>query len=67
MYINKQLELMPKEKVSTSEVTASAPWRARTVAVLPYDCLSVTCNDGVAGTVDMLQLIFSEKPVFIQP
>ncbi|MGZ0019871.1 DUF2442 domain-containing protein [Nitrosomonas sp. wSCUT-2] len=65
MYINKQLELMPTEKVnspsSTSEVTAPAPWRARTIAVLPDYCLSVTCNDGTAGTVDMSQLIFSEK------
>lgn len=61
MYINKQLELMPTEKVNTSKVTVSAPWRARTVAVLPDYCLSVTCNNGVTGTVDMSQLIFSEK------
>lgn len=56
---------MPTEKVnspsSTSEVTASVPWRARTVAVLPDYCLSVTCNVGTTGIVDMSQLIFSEK------
>jgi hypothetical protein len=61
MYINKQLELMPKEKVNTSKVTASASWRARTVAVLPDYCLSVICNDGATGVVDMSQFIFSEK------
>ena len=65
MYINKQLELMPTEKVnspsSASEVTASVPLRARTVAVVPDYCLSVTCNDGRTGIVNMSQLIFSEK------
>ncbi|MBS0424067.1 MAG: DUF2442 domain-containing protein [Proteobacteria bacterium] len=33
----------------------------RSVVVLPDYCLSVTCNDGVTGIVDMSQLIFSEK------
>jgi len=61
MYINKQLELMPTEKLTPVKLPHQPPWRARTVAVLPDYCLSVTCNDGVAGTVDMSQLIFSEK------
>jgi hypothetical protein len=56
---------MPTEKIdslsSISKVTASAPCRARTVAVLSDYCLSVTCNDGMAGIVDMSQLILSEK------
>lgn len=46
----------------TIGVTASAPWRARTVTVLLDYCLSVTCNDGTTGTIDMSQLILSEKP-----
>ncbi len=56
---------MPTEKIdslsSISKVTASAPWRARTVAVLSDYCLSVTCNDGMTGFVDMSQLIFNER------
>ena len=46
----------------TIGVTASAPWRVRTVTVLLDYCLSVTCNDGATGAIDMSQLIFSEKP-----
>lgn len=46
----------------TIGVTASAPWRVRTVTVLLDYCLSVTCNDGSTGTIDMSQLILSEKP-----
>ncbi|MER0214720.1 MAG: DUF2442 domain-containing protein [Nitrosomonas sp.] len=45
----------------SSGITAVAPWRIRSVTVLPDYCLSVTCNDGTAGTVNMSQLIFSEK------
>lgn len=45
----------------SSGIKAVAPWRIRSVTVLPDYCLSVTCNDGTAGTVDMSQLIFSEK------
>lgn len=56
---------MPTEKInslsSISKVTASAPCRARTVAVLSDYCLSVTCNDAMTGIVDMSRLIFSEK------
>ncbi|SDT83977.1 DUF2442 domain-containing protein [Nitrosomonas ureae] len=41
-------------------ITSSAPWRVRTVTVLPNYCLSVTCNDGTTGIVDMSRLISSE-------
>jgi len=43
------------------EGIAFAPWRIRSVTVLPNYCLSVTCNDGTIGIVDMSQLIFSER------
>lgn len=65
MCTNKQHELMSLEIVNplhrTIGVTASAPWRMRAVAVLPNYCLSVTCNDGTTGIIDMLQFIFCEK------
>lgn len=48
-------------KQSFIAAIAVAPWRIRTVTVLPNYCLSVTCNDGTAGIVDMSQLIFSER------
>lgn len=44
----------------TGEI-AGTPWRIRSATVLPDYCLSVTCNDGTADTVDMSQLIFSEE------
>lgn len=43
------------------EGIAVAPWRIRSVTVLPNFCLSVTCNDGTTGTVDMSWLISGEK------
>jgi len=43
------------------EGIAVAPWRIRSVTVLPNFCLSVTCNDDTTGIVDMSQLIFSER------
>lgn len=43
-------------------ITAAAPWRIRSVTVLPDYRLSVTCNDGITGVVDLSQLIFSETP-----
>ena len=43
------------------EGIAVAPWRIRSVNVLPNYCLSVTCNEGTTGTVDLSQLIFSER------
>ena len=56
---------MPTETATqehrSSGITAIAPWRIRSVAVLPDYCLSVTCNDGSTGIVDMSQLIFSEN------
>lgn len=45
---------------------AGAPWRICSVTVLPDYCLSVTCNDGTIGTVDMSQLFSVKKLVFIQ-
>lgn len=42
-------------------ITTVAPWRVRTVKVLPDYCLSVICNDGTAGVVDMSRLISSEE------
>ncbi|MER2514378.1 MAG: DUF2442 domain-containing protein [Nitrosomonas ureae] len=41
-------------------ITAAAPWRVRTVNVLPNYCLSVTCNDGTTGIVNMSRLISGE-------
>lgn len=56
---------MPTETVTqayrTTGITAVAPWRVRTVKVLPDYCLLVTCNDGMAGIVDMSRLISSEQ------
>lgn len=45
----------------SSGITAVAPWRIRSVNVLPDYRLSVICNDGTAGIVDMSQLISSEN------
>jgi len=42
-------------------ITAAAPWRVQSVSVLPDYCLSVTCNDGTVGVVDMSRLIASEQ------
>ena len=43
-------------------ITAAAPWRIRSVTVLPDYRLSVICNDGTTGMVNLSQLIFSENP-----
>jgi len=40
-------------------VTASAPWRVRAVNVQPGYRLSITCNDGTSGIVDMAALVNS--------
>ncbi|MBL8498148.1 DUF2442 domain-containing protein [Nitrosomonas sp. JL21] len=45
-----------------SGVIAAASWRIRSATVLPDYRLSVTCNDGTTGLVDLSQLIFSENP-----
>lgn len=48
------------EENCAAGITAAAPWRIRTVNVLPNYCLSVTCNDGTTGIVDMSRLISGE-------
>jgi len=40
-------------------VTAAAPWRVRAVSVQPGYRLSITCNDGTSGIVDMSALVNS--------
>lgn len=56
---------MPIETVtqehSAAGVTAAAPWRVRAVNVQSGYRLSVTCNDGTSGLVDMSRLVASEK------
>ena len=42
-------------------IVAPAPWRVRAVSVLPGYRLSVTCNDGTSGIVDMSRLVASER------
>ena len=44
---------------SSAGITAAAPWRMRAVSALPDYRLSVTCNDGTSGIVDMSQLVTS--------
>lgn len=43
----------------TAGVTAVAPWRVRAVNVQPGYRLSITCNDGASGIVDMSTLVNS--------
>lgn len=56
---------MPIETVAQEHpaagVTPAAPWRVRAVNVQPGYRLSVTCNDGTTGIVDMSQLVASQK------
>lgn len=47
------------QKHSSAGVTPAAPWRVRSVDVLPGYRLSVTCNDGASGIVDMSALLNS--------
>jgi len=51
---------MPIETVtqehSAAGVTPAAPWRVRAVNVQPGYRLSITCNDGTNGIVDMSAL-----------
>ena len=54
---------MPSTKTATNDyrgagVTAAA-WRVRAVNVLPDYRLSITCNDGTNGIVDMSALVNS--------
>ena len=46
---------------STAGITPAAPWRIRSVSVLPSYRLSVICNDGRSGIVDMSALVTSEN------
>jgi len=54
---------MPIETVtqehSAAGVTAAAPWRVCAVSALPGYRLSITCNDGTSGIVDMSALVNS--------
>ena len=54
------IETTTKEH-SSSGVVAAAPWRLRSVSVLPGYRLSVSCNDGTSGIVDMSKLVSSES------
>lgn len=45
----------------TLGVIPAAPWRIKAVNVLPGYRLSVTCNDGTSGIVDMSRLVSSER------
>jgi hypothetical protein len=40
-------------------VTPAAPWRVRAVNVQPGYRLSITCNDGLSGILDMSALVNS--------
>lgn len=40
-------------------VIPAAPWRVRSVDVLPGYRLAITCNDGANGIVDMSELVNS--------
>lgn len=42
-------------------ITAAAPWRVRSVSALPGYRLSVTCNDGTSGIIDMSALLYSDN------
>ena len=42
-------------------VIAAAPWRVSAVNVQLGYRLSITCNDGTSGVVDMSRLVASEK------
>ena len=54
---------MPSETVAQENIAAGlmavAAWRVRAVTVLPDYRLSITCNDGTNGIVDMSALVNS--------
>ena len=52
------IETINQERRATG-VTAAAPWRVRAVSVQPGYRLSITCNDGTSGIVDMSALVNS--------
>ena len=49
------------ENHRTIGVIPATPWRMKNVNVLPGYRLSVTCNDGTSGIVDMSLLVTSER------
>ena len=49
------------QKNSTLGIKPTAPWRIKSIDALPNYCLTVTCNDGTNGIVDLSRLIFSQK------
>lgn len=52
------IETATQENISVGLKTVAA-WRVRAVSVLPDYRLSVTCNDGTSGIVDMAALVNS--------
>lgn len=56
---------MPIETVTqehrSAGVIAAAPWRVSAVNVQPGYRLSITCNDGTSGIVDMSALVNSSE------
>src|SRR3989338_8551374 len=51
-------ETVAQENIAVG-ITAAAPWRVSAVNVLPDYQLSITCNDGTNGIVDMSALVNS--------
>ena len=54
-------ETDPAARVTYPPIRPVAPWRVAEVEALPGWRLRVRHNDGVAGTVDMAGLIYSER------
>jgi len=54
------IETVTQENISVG-LRATAAWRIRAVNVLPDYRLSVTCNDGTNGIVDMSALVNSSN------
>lgn len=54
------IETATQEHISVG-LRATAAWRVRAVNVLPDYRLSVTCNDGTNGIVDMSALVNSSN------
>jgi len=56
---------MPSETVTQEHrpagVVAAAPWRVRSVSAQPGYRLSIACNDGTSGVVDMSALVASQQ------
>ncbi len=52
------IETATQENIAVG-LKASAAWRVRAVSVLPGYKLSITCNDGTNGIVDMSALVNS--------